>query len=242
MATLLRHALYDAAQRHGIAHAMAEMRHAAPARQGTHQGAPHTAHPVAIRIMHWIGAYAIICMILSGWQIYDASPILPFTFPRWMTLGGWLGGAIAWHLSAMWLLVFDGLCYLAYGLASGHFRRDMLPIGPRVVARDLVAALRFRLVHTLGHYNAVQRLLYVGAMALAALMVVSGLAIWKPVQLSWLTALLGGYPTARVIHFVLMSLMVAFLAVHVVLVALFPRTLVSMTVGLRRRPDTEVPL
>ncbi len=211
---------------------MAEMRLAGSAH--------HTAHPVAIRIMHWIGAYAIICMILSGWQIYDASPILPFVFPRWMTLGGWLGGAIAWHLSAMWLLVFDGLCYLAYGLASGHFRRDMLPVGPRDVARDLVAALRFRLVHTLGHYNAVQRLLYLGAMALGVLMVVSGLAIWKPVQLSWLTALLGGYPTARVVHFVLMGLMVAFLVVHVVLVALFPRTLVSMTIGLRRRPDAEV--
>ena len=82
---------------------MTELRHAAPA----HRATPHTAHPVAIRIMHWIGAYAIICMILSGWQIYDASPILPFSFPAWMTLGGWLGGAIAWHLSAMWLLVFD---------------------------------------------------------------------------------------------------------------------------------------
>ena len=213
---------------------MAEMRQA--------ESAQHAAHPVAIRIMHWIGAYAILCMILSGWQIYDASPILPFMFPRWMTLGGWLGGAIAWHLFAMWLLVFDGLCYLAYGLASGHFRRDMLPIGPREVARDFVAALRFRLVHTLGHYNAVQRALYVGVMALAALMVVSGLAIWKPVQLSWLTALLGGYPAARVVHFILMSLMVAFLVVHVVLVALFPRTLLAMTIGSRRQPDVEVRL
>lgn len=217
---------------------MTELRHAGPAQRTT----PHTAHPVAIRIMHWTGAYAIVCMILSGWQIYDASPILPFSFPAWMTLGGWLGGAIAWHLAAMWLLVFDGLCYLTYGLASGHFRRDMLPVGPRDVARDLVAALRFRLVHTLGHYNAVQRLLYLGAMALGVLMVVSGLAIWKPVQLSWLTALLGGYPTARVIHFILMSLMVAFLVVHVALVALFPRTLLAMTIGRRGRPDAEVPL
>lgn len=217
---------------------MTELWHAAPA----HRTRPHTAHPVAIRIMHWIGAYAIICMILSGWQIYDASPILPFSFPAWMTLGGWLGGAIAWHLMAMWLLVFDGLCYLVYGLVSGHFRRDMLPVGPRDVARDLVAALRFRLVHTLGHYNAVQRLLYLGAMVLGVLMVVSGLAIWKPVQLSWLTALLGGYPAARVIHFILMSLMVAFLVVHVVLVALFPRTLLAMTIGRRGRRDAEVPL
>ena len=217
---------------------MSEIRQAGPASRA----APHTAHPVAIRIMHWLGAYAIVCMILSGWQIYDASPILPFSFPRWMTLGGWLGGAIAWHLAAMWLLVLDGLCYLTYGLVSGHFRRDMLPIGPRAVAHDFVDALRFRLVHTLGHYNAVQRLLYVGAMALGVLMVVSGLAIWKPVQLGWLTALLGGYPAARVIHFILMSLMVAFLVVHVVLVALFPRTLLAMTIGRAGGRDAEVPL
>ncbi len=234
MAAHLRRLLYDAQQRHGIAHEMSEMRPA--------EVTSHSAHPVAIRIMHWIGAYAILCMILSGWQIYDASPILPFVFPRWMTLGGWLGGAIAWHLFAMWLLVLDGLCYLAYGLISGHFRSELLPVGPRAVARDLVAALRFRLVHTLGHYNAVQRLLYLGAMALGVLMVVSGLAIWKPVQLSWLTALLGGYPAARVVHFILMGLMVAFLVVHVVLVALFPRTLLSMTIGLPRRPDAEVRL
>ncbi len=201
-----------------------------------------TAHPVAVRIMHWLGAYAIICMILSGWQIYDASPILPFEFPRWMTLGGWLGGAIAWHLSAMWLLVADGLAYLAYGLASGHFRSHLLPIGPRVVTRDLVAALRFRLVHRLGHYNAVQRALYVAAIVLSVLMIATGLSMWKPVQLSWLTALFGGYPTARVLHFILMSLIVGFLVVHVVLVALFPRTLVSMTIGLRRQPDGEVRL
>ncbi len=192
--------------------------------------------------MHWIGAYAIICMILSGWEIYNASPILPFSFPRWMTLGGWLGGGIAWHLSALWLLVVDGLCYLAYGLLSGHFRRDMLPVGPAVVARDFVAALRFRLVHRLGHYNAVQRALYLGVLVVTVMTVLTGVSIWKPVQLAWLTDMFGGYDIARVLHFVLMSLIVGFVLIHLVLVALFPQTLVSMTVGLPREPDEEVRL
>jgi thiosulfate reductase cytochrome b subunit len=192
------------------------------------------AHPLIVRVMHWIGAFAIICMILSGWQLYNASPILPFVFPQWMTLGGWLAGGIAWHLSAMWLLVADGLAYLVYGIASGHFRRDFLPIGPRTVGRDLIQALRPRLGHRLGEYNAVQRLLYVGVIVVVILTVLTGLSIWKPVQLGWLTDLFGGYDIARCIHFTLMSLIVGFLLVHLSLVALFPRTLISMLVGLGR--------
>jgi len=187
-----------------------------------------------VRVMHWIGAFAIICMILSGWQIYNASPILPFVFPQWMALGGWLAGGIAWHLSAMWVLVADGLAYLVYGIASGHFRRDFLPIGPRTVGHDLIQALRLRLGHRLGEYNAVQRLLYVGVIVVVILTVLTGLSIWKPVQLGWLTDLFGGYDIARCIHFTLMSLIVGFLLVHLSLVAFFPRTLISMLVGLGR--------
>jgi thiosulfate reductase cytochrome b subunit len=195
---------------------------------------PMSAHALVVRVMHWTGAFAIFCMILSGWQIYNASPILPFVFPQWMTLGGWLGGGIAWHLSAMWLLVADGLAYLVYGIASGHFQRDFLPIGPRAVGRDLAQAIRLRLEHRLGHYNAVQRLLYVGVIVLVILTVLTGMSIWKPVQLYWLTDLFGGYDIARGIHFALMSLIVGFLLVHLSLVALFPRALVSMLFGLRR--------
>jgi thiosulfate reductase cytochrome b subunit len=205
----------------------------------TMEGRARPAHPAIVRVMHWIAAFAILCMILSGWQIYNASPILPFVFPRWMTLGGWLAGAIAWHFAAMWLLVLDGLAYLAYGFLSGHFRRDFLPIESRAVARDLGRALRLGLPHRLGHYNAVQRLLYVGAIVVVVLTVLTGVSIWKPVQLAWLTELFGGYEVARRIHFVMMSLIVAFLFVHLSLVALFPRTLVSMVVGLRRERDTD---
>lgn len=201
--------------------------------------AKRPAHPAVIRITHWVGAFGLICMILSGWQIYNASPLLPFLFPRWITLGGWLAGGIAWHLSAMWLLVADGLVYVAYGLVSGHFRHDFLPIRARAVGRDLGRAVRFRLGHRLGHYNSVQRLLYVGVIVVAILTVLTGLSIWKPVQLGWLTWVFGGYDIARRIHFSMMGLIVCFVLVHLVLVAIVPRTLASMTVGLPVDADSE---
>jgi thiosulfate reductase cytochrome b subunit len=197
----------------------------------------HLAHPLPVRIMHWIGATAIICMILSGWAIYNASPLLPFTFPRWMTLGDWLGGGIAWHLSAMWVLFADGLAYLGYGAISGHFRGDILPPWPKIILRDLDDALHFRLGHQLAHYNGVQRLLYMGVIIVICLAVVTGLSIWKPVQLGWLTDLFGGYPVARTIHLTMMALIVGFLIIHLALVAVFPRTLVSMIAPLRPEPD-----
>jgi thiosulfate reductase cytochrome b subunit len=189
------------------------------------------AHPVAIRVMHWIGVYGIACMLYSGLLIYDASPLFPFTFPRWACLGGWLGGALAWHLSAMWILLIDGGAYLIYGFVTGHFRRDLAPQGPTAIASDLRAALRFRLGHRAGHYNAVQRLLYVGVIAVAIIAVSSGLSLWKPVQFGWLSGFYGGYPVARVVHFFAMALIMAFMVVHVVLVALYPKTLVSMIAG-----------
>jgi thiosulfate reductase cytochrome b subunit len=197
------------------------------------------AHPAIVRVMHWIGAAAVICMVLSGWQIYNASPLLPFEFPGWMTLGGWLGAGIAWHLSALWLLLADGLIYLVYGIVSKHFRHDFLPISPRAVLRDLGRALTGRLGHRLGHYNAVQRLMYLGVILLAIFVVLTGLSIWKPVQLAWLTGLFGGYELARELHFSAMCLIVAFIVVHLTLVAIFPRTLLSMIVGLRKRADAE---
>jgi thiosulfate reductase cytochrome b subunit len=188
--------------------------------------------------MHWIGATAVICMILSGWAIYNASPSLPFSFPAWMTLGGWLAAGIAWHLSTMWVLFADGVAYLGYGILSGHFRRDIRPVGPRAVLRELGEAVRLRLNHRLGHYNAVQRLLYTGVVVVICLSVATGPAIWKPVQLGWLTALFGGYPVARHIHLAMMALIVGFLVIHLVLVALFPRTLMSSLVPIQAEPET----
>jgi thiosulfate reductase cytochrome b subunit len=178
--------------------------------------------------MHWIGATAVICMFLSGWAIYNASPSLPFTFPSSLTLGGWLAGGIAWHISVMWVLFADGVAYLVYGTISGHFWRDLRPGGLRTLLRDLGAALRFRLSHRLGHYNAVQRVLYAAVILCICIQVLTGLAIWKPVQLAWLTGFFGGYPLARNIHLAMMFCIVAFLSVHLLLVAIYPRTLISM--------------
>jgi thiosulfate reductase cytochrome b subunit len=188
-------------------------------------------HPLIVRITHWLNAFAMICMIMSGWMIYDANPLFDFTFPKWATLGGWLGGAIAWHLAAMWLLVVNGIAYIAWGLISGHFRRRFLPIRTGAVWRDITDALRLRLVHRGSTYNSVQRVFYVGVLALGVLAVASGLSLWKPVQLQALAALFGGYEVARRVHFGAMAGIVGFLVVHLVLVAVVPRTLVSMVTG-----------
>lgn len=195
------------------------------------------AHPLAIRIMHWIGAVSILGMMSSGWAIYNAAPSLPFTFPRWMTLGGWLAGGIAWHIAIMWVLFADGIAYLLYGFISGHFRRDLRPEGPIAVARDVVAALTGRLVHRIGHYNAVQRLLYTGVIVTLVLIVATGISIWKPVQVGWLTELFGGYPIARGIHLAAMTCIAAFVVLHLVLVAVYPRTLLSMLATVPAEPD-----
>ena len=191
-------------------------------------------HPLVVRLTHWVNAFAMVCMIMSGWQIYDASPLFPFSFPAWATLGGWLGGAIAWHLAAMWLLVANGLVYVVYGLIGGHFRRSFLPLSPAAVWADLRAALTFRLPHRLGHYNAVQRLLYVAVLLLGLLAVSSGLALWKPVQLHPLSLLFGGYEVTRRVHFVAMAGIVGFVVVHLLLVLLVPRTLPPMITGTAR--------
>lgn len=203
-----------------------------------HQVNLAVAHPATIRFLHWVWVYAIGCMVFSGWQIYNASPSLPFSFPRGTGLGSWLGGALAWHFSAMWLLAVDGMAYLAYGFISGHFRRDLGIPTPRAVVRDFWSALTFRLGHRIGHYNAVQRLLYAGVIGALLLQVATGLAIWKPVQLRALVGLFGGYPIARNIHLAIMFLIVAFVIVHILLVVIFPRTLVSMIVGTPAEPKS----
>jgi thiosulfate reductase cytochrome b subunit len=192
-----------------------------------------TIHPVWVRITHWLNALAAILMMLSGWRIYDASPVFRnLMIPPGITLGGWLGGALQWHFAAMWLLVFNGLVYLLMNLASGRFFRKFLPLSPRAVLRDLKAALTGKLSHAdLRAYNAVQKLAYLFVVADLIVLVLSGLAIWKSVQFPLLRELMGGYDTARVVHFCAMSLMAAFIVVHLVMVALVPRSLLAMLRG-----------
>jgi thiosulfate reductase cytochrome b subunit len=189
-------------------------------------------HPVWVRITHWINAIAMLVMIGSGWEIYNASPLFGFSFPRSITLGGWLAGALLWHFAAMWVLAVNGIVYVALGIASGRFRRKLLPITPGAVLADTKAALAFRLSHDdLSKYNAVQRLLYAGIIAVGVIVVLSGLSIWKPVQLQWLTALFGGYDAARYVHFVCMAAIVGFLVIHVLLALLVPKSLRAMVPG-----------
>ena len=188
--------------------------------------------PAWVRIMHWTNAVAMVLMIMSGWQIYNASPLFDFRFSHSVTLGGWLGGALLWHFAAMWLLMVNGLLYLTFGLATGRFRRKLLPITPSGVIADTKAALTFKLAHDdPTRYNYVQKLLYAGIIAVGILIVLSGLSIWKPVQLQWLTALFGGYDVARYVHFICMALICAFLVVHVALALLVPKSLRAMIIG-----------
>jgi thiosulfate reductase cytochrome b subunit len=189
--------------------------------------------PAWVRVVHWINAVAIILMIMSGWQIYNASPLFTsLRFSHSITLGGWLGGALLWHFAAMWLLTINGLVYLVVGFATGRFKSKLLPITAGGVISDTKAAFTGKLSHNdLSKYNQVQKLLYAGIIIVGVVIVLSGLSIWKPVQLQWLTALFGGYDVARYVHFFCMSAIVAFLVVHIALAVLVPKSLRAMIIG-----------
>jgi thiosulfate reductase cytochrome b subunit len=129
------------------------------------------------------------------------------------------------------LLAANGLVYFAYGFASGHFRRVLLPIREDELIRDLRQAARFKLPQRLGVYNAVQRLLYIVVLLLGVLVVAAGLSIWKPVQLSWLVELFGGFDAAREVHFIAMAGIAGFIVLHLLLVLIIPRTILPMISG-----------
>ncbi len=189
-------------------------------------------HPRWVRVTHWINALAMLLMIGSGWQIYDAAPLFGFEFSSHIALGEWLGGALLWHFAAMWLLVINGMVYGALGILTGRLRRKLFPIRPREVSGDFLAALRGRLAHDdLAVYNAVQKLLYLGILLTGFVVVLSGMSIWKPVQFQALTSFFGGYNTARYVQFAAMTAIVAFLVVHVTLAVLVPKSLRAMIVG-----------
>jgi thiosulfate reductase cytochrome b subunit len=188
-------------------------------------------NPLVVRITHWINVFAMLVMIFSGWRIYNAAPLFNFKFPLDLTLGGWLGGAIQWHFAAMWLLAINGLAYLLYGMLGGHFRASFLPLTPRSVFNEFKHALRGKIAHQIGVYNAVQRAAYIGVICVIVALVLSGLVIWKPVQFQELGMLMGDFEGARLVHFMAMALVVLFILVHVVMVALVPRTFLPMLTG-----------
>jgi thiosulfate reductase cytochrome b subunit len=190
-------------------------------------------HPLSLRIMHWVNAVTMIILIMSGWAIYNDEVIFGrLHFPSWITIGSGPEGALQWHFLAMWILGGNGIAYLAYGLHTGRFRRMLLPIRFMEIIAEIRKALMFKLAHDdLTHYNAVQRVLYIGIIAIIILQVLSGLVIWKPVQFSELAALLYDFQTARLVHFAGMVAIVGFLVLHVSLALTVPRTLVNMLTG-----------
>ena len=205
----------------------------------------HPLHPIALRIMHWVNAFAIIIMIGSGWKIYDDEALFGWLhFPNWMTIGGEAQGALQWHFLAMWILMLNGICYLAYGVFSGRFRRKLVPIRPREILANVRDALLLRLSHDdITRYNAVQKLLYVGIIVIIVIQVFSGWVVWKPMQLSELTSLFtifhsSGFQGARHVHFFGMAAIVIFLIVHITLALIVPRTVGAMLTGGPRVDDT----
>ncbi len=189
-------------------------------------------HPGWLRATHWINAFAVLLLVTSGWRIYNASPFFPFSIPSNLTLGGWLGGALQWHFFAMWLLLINGIAYLLINVLSGRLRRQFFPISPKAFLLDMAAALKGKLAHADPRkYNTVQRVAYLFVMFDIVLIVLSGLVLWKSVQFPLLRELMGGYEAARRVHFFAMAALVGFIGVHLVMVALVPRTLLAMIRG-----------
>jgi len=204
--------------------------------------------PLSIRVTHWLDAILLGIMAGSGLQILTAFPFLgprgelfrlyPLQGvppPSALTVGEWLAGARHWHFAFAWLFVLNGTAYLVYLVASGEWRRRLF--FPRrdalnawqTVLHDL--RLRKAAPPDVGLYNGMQRLTYTLVLFFALPLVLSGLVLYKPVQLPHLTALLGGYDCARAIHLVLMAALAVFAVIHVVEVLLHPRTLLDMTTG-----------
>ncbi|MFK8257596.1 cytochrome b/b6 domain-containing protein [Erwinia sp. AnSW2-5] len=193
---------------------------------------PEIIHPLWLRLTHWINLLAVLMLVASGWRIYNASPLFDFSFPAEITLGGWLGGALQWHFAAMWLFGFNGLLYLAINLLSGRMKRKFWPLNLRGLLADIRAALRGKLQHSDPyHYNMVQRLAYLFVMFDGVVLVISGLVLWKMVQFPLLRELLGGYETARYVHFLAMASLMGFVVLHMVMVAVVPKTLLAMLRG-----------
>jgi len=218
-------------------------------------GKARRPQPLIIRITHWLNVPALALMAMSGLQIflaypwfgprgatYDWLPLQGIDVPEWMRVGGWLAGARNWHFAIAWLLVVNSLGWLVYLAVSGEWRRRFFwpPRDLRPALEQVKYYLKLRaepppIVPANGLYNGLQRAAYTSALGLGVLEVLSGLVMYKPVQLHRLTWLLGGYDVARVIHFFAMVGLGGFVVAHVVMVALHPKSLGEMITG--GKPD-----
>jgi Ni/Fe-hydrogenase b-type cytochrome subunit len=204
-------------------------------------------HHWVVRLTHWVNVVAFTLMVASGLRIFNAfagfAPkggtfcCYPFegkAFPGWMTFGGWLAGARHWHFAMMWVLVVNGLVYLGFIYLHGEWR-DLVP--RRNDPRDAIEMLKFYLFARKDHprqgkHNTLQRSAYFAMPIVGALAVISGIAIWKPVQFGTLTALLGGYAWARYWHFLAMVILVGMAMAHVFMVfSVDPYSIRSMITG-----------
>jgi thiosulfate reductase cytochrome b subunit len=155
----------------------------------------------------------------------------------WARFGGWLAGARHWHFALGWFLVLNGIAYLSYMAARGEWRRRgfRLHRDTRNAILMLLYYLRLRrIAPPIDFYNGLQRLAYSSIMVIALAEVLSGLAIYKPVQLWWLGSLFGGYDGARAVHLLGLGLLALFTAIHLVMVALHPRAILTMLTGGKR--------
>jgi thiosulfate reductase cytochrome b subunit len=214
--------------------------HQAPADIGLPTRAGRRLHPLPVRIMHWVNAATMLVMITSGWGIYDDDVIIHgLHFSGFWRLGDWAAWSLNWHLAGMWFLVVNGLAYLMYSFATGRLRERLLPIRLSELGKTVVDTLHLRIAHEdLTVYNAVQKLLYIIVILAGVFQVITGIAIWKPIQFSGLVSLLGGFQSARVLHFCGMAVIAGFLCVHFALALLVPKTLWAMVAGGPRLHDT----
>lgn len=192
-------------------------------------------HPLAVRWLHWINFPLLFMMIWSGLLIYWANRVygirifgyeffafFPEGFFETLGIPFRLAEGLQLHFFFMWLFAINGLLYLIYTIASGEWRA-ILPVPGSFKRAILVALHDAHIVKNLppqGKYNDAQRIAYTGVIFMGAGSIITGLAIYKPLQLSWLTTMLGGYPWARWIHFWLTILFVLFFVVHIVQVAI----------------------
>jgi len=201
-----------------------------------------------VRLAHWLNAVFLVGMIASGLQIYNAyahfglrdqplalpNPLDGHPIPHWARLGGWLAGGLNWHFALAWPFVITGLVYLGFLAISGEWRS--LLFRPRELGSAVqmqLYYLRLRKEHPpQGKHNALQKAAYTFIVALGAVATLTGFAIYKPVQLAWLTTLFGGYELTRYWHFLAVWLFIGFTLLHVLLVFLVdPASLRGMTTG-----------
>ncbi len=204
-------------------------------------------HPWAVRFCHWLNSVSLLVMVASGFQIFRAFPSFGAKIPQkdllhWpkaFALGGWLGGGLQWHLTFVWIYIATGLFYLAIRCSvettgrcfslPRYSRRVadgslLLFLGPKPVVREV--------------YNPLQKLAYTQALGLGVLSVVTGVAVWKPVQFSWLAWMMGGFHWARIWHFAVMWAILFFLLGHLVMVVLHGwNNFTSMLTGWKKNPD-----